>query len=282
VGIVAATGVNIVRTITSTFRETEKRRGMIKSLDQLHTQHRFEEVPRKIVSLVPSISELLCDLGLEDRIVGCTKFCVHPSHLRSRQNNVGGTKNPRLEKIRSLKPDIILANKEENRLEDVEVLREVAPVWVSDVPDIPAGEALIRQLAALFKVVEMGSDIIQKNRVGLAKQSIGQGKSALYLIWRDPFMGAGRDTFIHSVMERVGFRNLLGDKNRYPVLEKSEIERLRPEAILLSSEPYPFGQSHQEDLKKLFPFAEVRLVNGEFFSWYGSRIGRLKSIWSDG
>ncbi|WP_173021607.1 helical backbone metal receptor [Lewinella sp. W8] len=245
----------------------------------MNTLHRFAKVPERIVSLVPSITELLCDLGLADRIVGCTKFCVYPRHLRSRQKNIGGTKNPRLEKISDLEPDIILANKEENRREDVDRLRDVAPVWVSDVPSLEAGEDLIRSLAELFNAGDLGDSIIRANRASLAEQKLPQRKSALYLIWREPFMGAGRDTFIHDVMNRLGFDNVLANRTRYPEVETRELEDLAPQLILLSSEPYPFTNAHLEDMQKLFPFAEIRLVNGEYFSWYGSRIGHLRSIY---
>lgn len=249
------------------------------SEDQMGRVHEFDRVPSRIVSLVPSITELLCDLGLEDLVVGCTKFCVHPPHLRSRQNNIGGTKNPRIEKIRKLMPDLILANKEENRREDVVQLREAAPVWVSDVAELAAGEDLIERLAVLFDRRIAGKEIIEANRHRLSENCVGGGVRALYLIWRDPFMGAGEDTFIHSVMERVGFENVLRGRNRYPTLERAEVESLRPQVILLSSEPYPFTPSHLEELRALFPFAELKLVNGEFFSWYGSRIGHLNEIW---
>jgi ABC-type Fe3+-hydroxamate transport system substrate-binding protein len=230
-------------------------------------------IPQRIVCLVPSITELLVDFGLETAIVGCTKFCVRPLHLRSRQRLIGGTKNVRLEKVTELAPDLIIANKEENTREEVEHLAQQFPTWVSQVRTVLEAEEMIARLGRLFAVEDRAKVIIAANRKTMELHRLATPQKALYLIWRDPWMSVGGDTYIHDVMRQLGYENVVGDQLRYPTLSVEEIRALAPERILLSSEPYPFKEVHLAEWLAILPEAEVELADGEFFSWYGSRLG---------
>jgi ABC-type Fe3+-hydroxamate transport system substrate-binding protein len=248
---------------------------MTTTTDQLGTVFELPGIPRRIICLVPSITELLVDLGLETSVVGCTKFCVRPSHLRSRQKIVGGTKNVRQEKVAALSPDLIIANKEENTREDVECLAERFPVWVSQVSTVAEANEMITSLGRLFAVEERAVAIIAANQKTLEQHKLPAPQKALYLIWRDPWMSVGGDTYINDVMRQLGYENVVGDQLRYPSLSVEEIRALAPERILLSSEPYPFKEEHLSEWLDILPEAKVALVDGEFFSWYGSRLGRI-------
>ena len=248
---------------------------MIESIDQLGRVLRFAERPQRIVSLVPSISELLVDLGLRQNIIGCTKFCVHPADLRSAVTTIGGTKNIKAAVIKSLQPDLIVASKEENVREQVEALADCCPVWVSDVRDIATADELNRRLGALFGVPERAEAINEANARGLDRHVIGAPATAVYLIWQNPFMSVGGDTYIHAVLERLGYKNLTGEAKRYPAITLSQLEHLQPDCLLLSSEPFPFNEQHVDELQGQLPGVDVRLVNGEYYSWYGSRLGKL-------
>ena len=248
---------------------------MVKTRDQIGTVLELQEIPNRIVCLVPSITELLVDFGLETAIVGCTKFCVHPLHLRSRQKIVGGTKNVRLEKVEQLSPDLIIANKEENTREDVDCLAGHFPTWVSQVRTVAEAEEMITRLGRLFAAEDRAAAIIAANQKTLKSHQLPVPQKALYLIWREPWMSVGGDTYIHDVMRQLGYENVVGDQLRYPTLSVDEIRALAPERIMLSSEPYPFKQEHLEKWSDILPHAEVELVDGEFFSWYGSRLGNM-------
>ncbi|MFK8055998.1 MAG: helical backbone metal receptor [Saprospiraceae bacterium] len=248
---------------------------MIKSRDQMNQEHRFAERPKRIVSLVPSITELLVDLGLRQNLVGCTKFCVHPNDLKSDTAIIGGTKNVRRLAVEALQPDLIIASKEENVKEQVEALQEKCPVWVSDVVDIESGAEMNSLLGELFGVPNTAQKINVANATSLKKHTeVNRGK-ALYFIWKDPYMSVGGDTYINNVMHAIGYTNACADQGRYPSLTEAEIKSIDPAHILLSSEPFPFKEQHIEELRAICPDANVHLVDGEFFSWYGSRMGKL-------
>jgi ABC-type Fe3+-hydroxamate transport system substrate-binding protein len=224
---------------------------------------------RRIVSLVPSQTELLYDLGLDDEVVGITKFCVHPEKWRNEKTIVGGTKNLDHEVVDSLKPDLIIANKEENTREDVEFLMKKYKVWVSDVGNIEDAYDMMSSVAKLTGTNASG--IITEIKDSFSALRSFEAKRSLYLIWKKPWMTAGIDTFIHSMMKLGGFENVVGAR-RYPELSDEEMRKLDPEVVLLSSEPYPFKGQHVEEIQKMLPAAKVVLVDGEMFSWYGSRM----------
>lgn len=232
--------------------------------------------PHRIVSLVPSQTELLSDLGVEDRILGITKFCIHPKHLRQNTVVVGGTKNPNINRIKSLEPDLILCNKEENTLEIVSALKETAPIHVSDIVSMVDVFNLIdtygRMLGCETRATSLISEI-DKERTNFNSRFVkDQRLKVVYIIWKDPWMVAGGDTFINTMLEEAGFINLFNDVKRYPQVSIDDPMLQKADLIFLSSEPYPFKLSHVIQLQKNFLNSRVKRVNGEYFSWYGSRI----------
>jgi len=242
--------------------------------DQLDRVLRLQSVPSRIVSLVPSQTELLVDMGLRDKIVGITKFCVHPKNLRINCSVVGGTKNVNFDKIAALNPDFILCNKEENTFEMVTALEEIAPVWVSDIYNIEDTLEMILRLGEIFKVEvvasELISEIIIKRDQFLRFIEKVPRKKVAYLIWKNPYMAAGKMTFINVLLELNKFQNILVDDNsRYPEINLRDMENA--DLILLSTEPYPFKEEDAMLLRNESG-VEVRIVDGEYFSWYGSRL----------
>jgi ABC-type Fe3+-hydroxamate transport system substrate-binding protein len=234
----------------------------------------------RIVSLVPSITATLHALGLDAQVVGITKFCVHPAGWLSQKQVVGGTKNLHLDRIARLKPDLIIANREENVAEKVLALAESWPVWLTNVATLEQSNQMIRQLGQLTGTTSQADLLAGQIEAGFASleamaASLHQSSykpAVLYFIWRKPWMVAGGDTFIHDIITRIGFANMMGHLNRYPQLTAEELTGLKPSQVWLSSEPYPFGQQHIAELRELLPLAQFRLVNGEYFSWYGSRM----------
>ena len=233
--------------------------------------------PQRIVSVVPSQTELLFDLGLYKEVVGITKFCVHPDEWFRTKTRVGGTKQLHLDKIKELNPDIIIANKEENTKEQIEVLAAEFPVWISDIKNIPDALEMIRTIGQIVDKELVASEIARKVETGFVQFArAGESKRVAYFIWRGPWMSAGGDTFINNIIERIGWRNVFVDKTRYPEVSKEELAKAQPELVLLSSEPFPFKEKHIDEIKAVVPGANVILVDGEMFSWYGSRM--LKAI----
>ena len=227
--------------------------------------------PRRIVSLVPSQTELLAALGLDAETVGLTRFCVHPEGWTARKTIVGGTKNVRLDRVRDLAPDLILANKEENVREQVEALAAVAPVYVTDVASVDDAVAMIRAVGALTgraaPAAQLADALDGAFATLAAEVAAAPCPRVLYLIWRDPWMSAGSDTIIADVLRRGGFAPL-PDAARYPTLSDADLGALAPDAVLLSSEPYPFGDAHVAEVEAQAG-APALLVDGEPFSWYG-------------
>jgi ABC-type Fe3+-hydroxamate transport system substrate-binding protein len=230
------------------------------------------QIPQRIVSLVPSQTELLFDLGLEDRIVGITKFCIHPDKGFRKKNKIGGTKNVNIEVVKALHPDLIIANKEENVKEQIEAMEKIAPVFTTNVIDVASALQMIEDIGVITNTLEVARGIIDKIKVTFSVPVFSKKYNALYLIWKNPFMAAGSDTFISHMLEYAGFTNIVSNSKRYPCLTQEDIIRLNPEIILLSSEPYPFKQKHIDEFKDICPRAKIILVNGEYFSWYGSRL----------
>jgi len=229
--------------------------------------------PQRIISLVPSQTELLYDLGLDKEIIGITKFCVHPHEWFRNKTRIGGTKNVNIDKVKSLVPDLIIANKEENTQEQIEELAKHFPVWVSDIQTVADALHMIGEIGAITEKVDKAQQIIGDIQSGFdTLKKAGTPKRTAYFIWRDPWMCAGGDTFINDMIVRIGWVNVLNEKMRYPEIQLEELIPLKPGIILLSSEPYPFKDKHIEEIKAVLPNTNVLLVDGEMFSWYGSRL----------
>ena len=231
------------------------------------------ESPQKIISLVPSISELLYELNLAKETVGITKFCIHPSIWYQTKEKIGGTKNLQIEKIKCLQPDLIIANKEENTQEKVEILARLFPVYLTDVNNY---EEAIKMIEDVGKITSRVADAVQLTKViqsgfNLIKKPFKQIKT-VYFIWKDPYMSVGGDTFINDMMSRLGMQNIFGHYKRYPEVTLQNVISAKPQLILLSSEPYPFKQKHITEIQAYLPNTKILLVDGEMFSWYGSRM----------
>jgi ABC-type Fe3+-hydroxamate transport system substrate-binding protein len=229
--------------------------------------------PRRIVSLVPSQTELLFDLGLEEEVVGITKFCVHPKSWFRSKKRVGGTKTVHLDIVKSLEPDLIIANKEENTREQIEALAEMYPVWVSDIQTIDQGLQMIRSIGALVGKAAVANTLATEIAAGFSglSQDTTHRKVA-YFIWRKPWMCAGGDTFISDMITTMGWENVLAGTDRYPEIELEQLHDKGIDIVLLSSEPYPFKDAHIAEITAALPGVKTLLVDGEMFSWYGSRM----------
>ncbi len=230
--------------------------------------------PERIVSLVPSQTELLYDLGLDDEVVGITKFCVHPEAWFRTKKRVGGTKTVHIDIVKELQPDLIIANKEENTREQIEELSTLYPTWVSNIQTIDEGLTMIREVGILVGKEERANSLAEQIKNGFAalRQVQGDNTRVSYFIWRKPWMCAGGDTFISDMISQMGWTNVLADKMRYPEVTLEELKDKAIDIVLLSSEPYPFKYTHIAEIKATLPYAEVKLVDGEMMSWYGSRM----------
>lgn len=245
--------------------------------DQTGYTIQLKTIPKRIVSLVPSQSELLWDLGLKNELVGITKFCIHPKEMFERIERIGGTKQLNLEKIRSLKPDLIIGNKEENDKTQIEELRKEFNVWMSDIYTIDDALRMIESIGELSgKKSEAAilSDQTQK-KFSLVNNTHLKNKKVVYLMWHNPLMVAASNTFIHSIINSSGMINVFAEKERYPVTDVQEIKSLNPDLVLLSTEPFPFSDKHINEFEDLFGKGRVKMVDGEMFSWYGSRLLRV-------
>ncbi len=278
---------------------------MISLTDQTGNVITHYQLPERIISLVPSQTELLFDLGLTEEVIGITKFCVHPNKWFTTKTRIGGTKTINTAKVKSLQPDLIIANKEENVKEQIEKLRLIAPVYVSDISILEDALQMITDVGQLVgkdkKAEYLTSEIqarfdeletilsqysktnAQTDAVNLSTNQPNQRNQLLqphqltplktaYLIWKDPYMAAGGETFINDMMLRCGFQNIFEKFKRYPQVEISQLATANCQLLLLSTEPYPFTQKHIDELQPYFPGTKVVLADGEMFSWYGSRL----------
>ena len=252
-------------------------------------------IPKRIVSLVPSQTELLHWYGLEQETVGITKFCVHPDAWFRTKTRVGGTKAVNKSIVDSLQPDLIIANKEENLQEEVEALANDYPVWLTDIKNLDDALQMINDIGKLVDKQKEARSLVKKinksfdslNSELLAEpcgQTTNSSQSPVgrlqtcYLIWQKPYMTIGGDTFINDMLFKCGFENIFADKTRYPELTLSQLQTANPQdavrcqLLLLPSEPFPFKQKHLDEMRIQLPNAKIVLVDGEMFSWYGSRL----------
>lgn len=249
--------------------------------------------PRRIVSLVPSQTELLHDLGLGERVVGITKFCVHPPGWFLEKKKIGGTKTVLLERVASLRPDLIIGNREENEREQIEALAARWPVWMSDIFNLEDALDMIEKVGELVGKPAESTRFSQKTgenftQLAASRQSFsskGSLISAAYFIWRKPYMVAASGTFINDLMKKTGLQNVFSDRSRYPEITLDELAAARPQVILLSSEPFPFSEKHFGEFAEACPNSIIRVVDGEMFSWYGTRLlkaaGYLSTLRAD-
>lgn len=251
--------------------------------DQMGRKVSLPATPKRIVSIVPSQTELLYDLGFADKIAGITWFCIHPAHHFNAKEKVGGTKKLNFDKIAALKPDLIIGNKEENEKSQIEALEKEYPVWMSDINTLDDALQMIEMLGELTDTTKKANEICENISSKFSKlnnSNIYPTRTA-YIIWRNPYMAASSNTFIDEMMKQCGMVNVFegfipkdadSESLRYPMFTVEELKELAPEIVMLSSEPFPFKEKHIREIKEILPNADVLLVDGEMFSWYGSRL----------
>lgn len=246
------------------------------SIDQLNNEITFDEYPSRIISLVPSQSELLYDLGIGEKLVGITKFCIHPKEMFESVQRIGGTKNLDIDAIKKLNPDLIIGNKEENTQSDIEELKKHFKVWMSDVNTLEDAYQMIDEIGRIVNKKEKAQNILHQINFSGFKNN----KKVIYLIWNNPLMAAGKNTFIDSMITAAGFENII-QENRYPEISIESIRELNPDYLFLSTEPFPFKQNHCLEFQSQLPGSKVMLVDGEMFSWYGSRLIQSKKYFEE-
>jgi ABC-type Fe3+-hydroxamate transport system substrate-binding protein len=239
--------------------------------------------PRRIVSLIPSTTEILCALGLAEALVGITVYCVEPRDVVRGKTRIGGEKDPDLAKIRALEPELVVANVEENRREDIDQLRAWSiPVWVTFPRTVVEGISLIGELGELTGAAARAREMLQELEPLRARVERARARrpavSVFYPIWRGPYMTINGDTYIHDMLRLCGGRNIFADRpERYPTVTLDDVAARRPEVILLPDEPFRFRRAHLEDFAAYQEVPAVRdgrihLVDGKPFSWHGPRI----------
>lgn len=228
--------------------------------------------PSSIVCLVPSLTELLFDLGLGQQVVGRTRFCIHPEDLVERVPIVGGTKNPRIDKIKKINPDLIIASKEENRKEDIEALETTSEILLTDIGSIEDALIALYEIGEQCGKADKAEKLTDDIREVLDQIPDEPVQTVAYFIWREPWMTVGSDTYIHSVLKNWNLENVYGTQKRYPKTTLQELRGKKPKLILLSSEPYPFKEAHKKAVEEMCTDSKVLRVDGEWFSWYGSRM----------
>jgi ABC-type Fe3+-hydroxamate transport system substrate-binding protein len=248
-------------------------------VDQIDRLIEFNFPPQRIISLVPSQTELLFDLGLGERVVGITRFCVHPMEWLHAKKKIGGTKKFHMDAIDALQPDLIVGNKEENYEEGINQLAARYPVWMSNIASWESAMEMIRALGDLVDESRKAEGLVKEIRRRFEHARLFSPAKTLYLIWKNPWMAAGKNTFIDTLISKIGLVNALHTE-RYPEISLEEIKELSPEIILLSSEPFPFQQKHVAELQDLLSATKIILVDGEMFSWYGSRLLKAPDYFS--
>lgn len=240
--------------------------------DHLRRTVQFAFPPKRMISLCPSITETLFDLGLADRIVGRTRYCIHPEELVGNVQTIGGTKKVKETIIDKLCPDLIIAEKEENPKEIVEKLSEKYPVFTVDVKTYEDGLEMINDLGEITDRAERASEMADAIKDKFRNVSGGKSRKVAYVIWQNPYMVAGNNTYIHSILEKAGFCNaFMGQTERYPAVSLEALRSASLDAVFLATEPFPFQDSHREELQSQLPGTKVMLVDGEI-CWYGSRM----------
>ncbi len=246
--------------------------------DQLNRKIELTTSPKRIISLVPSQTELLFDLGLRDEVVGITKFCIHPNEWYKTKTRVGGTKKINFDIIKQLQPDLIIGNKEENEQTFIQELMQRYTVWMSDIYNLKDAYDMITRIGSLVgkqqEAINLKLTIESKfNALNFERSALKPQAKVAYFIWNKPYMVAGNNTFINEMLAICGFANVFVNKEgRYPEISNEELKAAGPDVILLSSEPFPFAEKHIQQFKDICPNAKILIVDGEMFSWYGSRL----------
>jgi len=241
--------------------------------DQLNNKIKLISTPTRIISVVPSQSEFLWELGIRKELVGITKFCIHPNQMFNSIERVGGTKKLNIKKIRGLKPDLIIANKEENNQEEIELLQKEFNVWISDIYNFKDAFKMMQKLSIILNKENETQKLITDIKASLKPiKNIFKQKTVAYFIWNKPYMLAADNTYINFVLNYLGLTNSANKLQRYPEVDNDTLKKLNPDVCFLSSEPFPFKQKHVLELQQILPHSKIVIVDGEVFSWYGPRM----------
>ena len=226
---------------------------------------------QRIVSLVPSLTELVFWFGLGESVVGRTRFCTEPAGEVERVAIVGGTKNPRVDRITALRPDLVLANKEENRREDIEALRGAGlEVLLTDPNTVADAVTMIRELGALLGAERRAEELTADVATALAEVQSGRSRPRVAVaVWKEPFLALGAESYGHDLIQVSGGQIVLAGQNRYPEVSLAELAELAPDLILLPDEPYPFKE---RDRAAFADIAPTQLIDGRLVWWYGPRM----------
>ena len=241
-------------------------------IDQMHNLVTVTDQPQRIISLVPSITELLFDLGLGDRVVGVTRYCVHPESARQEKTIIGGPKNIDFATVAALQPDLILGNKEENYREGIVELQKSYAVWLCDIHHLDDALAMITAVGQLTNRERQADSLVADIRQTMAHLSSSSGRKVAYLIWRKPYRVAAGNTFINEMLKLCRFENVFAHLDRYPEVTVEQLREANPDILLLSSEPFPFSEKHCDEFAGQGVSARCQLVDGEMFCWTGSRL----------
>lgn len=245
---------------------------MLTIQDHLGRTITISQPPKRIISLVPAITETMYHLGLENEIIGRTRFCIHPQDKVSKAMNIGGTKEIKLDRIHDLNPDLIIAEKEENTKEIVETLEQHYPVFVFEVKKITDVYRMIQDIGKLTEREEKSLILVEEIQSAFQTLPNVNGKRAAYVIWKKPYMVVGGDTYIQSLLEKFGFINPFTlFEGRYPVVTEEDFLEANLDYIFLATEPYPFREQHLEEFQKMLPNVKVVILDGEMF-WYGAKM----------
>ncbi|MFN8278128.1 MAG: helical backbone metal receptor [Chitinophagales bacterium] len=246
-------------------------------VDQMGRIVNLPLMPQRIISLVPSQTEWLLDLGLSSQVIGITRYCLYPENLVRNKTIVGGTKHLNFEVIRQLQPDLIIGNKEENDKIQINELEQQFPVWMSDITRIEDAYQMMEAIAEITGKKAHAAVLMQEVTEALKKvKNCLKGKRVAYIIWRKPYMAVGKQTYINSLLEWMGAENVFLHQPRYPTFNLLDLKALQPDYIMLSSEPYAFSEKHFDEFREAAgAYSEVCLVDGERMSWYGSRMRYL-------
>jgi ABC-type Fe3+-hydroxamate transport system substrate-binding protein len=249
-------------------------------IDAVNEKLEFSCIPNKIICLVPSITSYLHAIGINNEVVGITKFCIHPNIWYQQKQKIGGTKDIQIEKIKLLQPDLVIASKEENVLNQIKAIRDFSQVYTTDITNISSALDTLTQLGKIVGKEKEATTLVQSIEISLSSFKPTAFFSCIYLIWKKPYYTIGGDTYINDILLKMGLHNLFQSHTRYPEVTIETMIALKPDVILLSSEPYPFKEKHIKELSDYLPNTKIILVDGEIFSWYGNKMLEIKAYYN--
>lgn len=241
-------------------------------IDQTGNEIRVADEIESLVSLVPSLTELLFFFKMDEKIKGVTDFCVHPVDKVALKTKVGGPLNFDIDKIESLRPDIVFASKGENSKGLVNKLMEKVPVFICDINSLEDAFKAIEKIGFICNQTDLAQNLTQNLSISFDKLKEPTGISVIYLVWEKPFIVAGNNTIVHDILTKTGIKNAFGGIKGYQKITNKQLTEAQADIVLLPSEPFQFGQHHIEQYKQLLPHCKVLLVDGQYFCWYGNRL----------